>query len=153
VDVRSVRPPRNRIWRMSGTLLMLFWNGLRLNSDLYVLHDVEMLIVGLLLRLCGRHVLYDVHEFHADAMMEKPYLWQPLRPLVRIGITAFETCAARRVSGVMTATDTLREQFEKRGIAAITVRNCPISVSEASVQSRRRQADFNIIFAGSIYPA
>ena len=78
VRVLSLPKPRNRLLRMLGTLRV----GLlarRQRADLYVFHDPELILAGVLLKLLTRsRVVYDIHEIVAQQILTKEWLPRPL---------------------------------------------------------------------------
>ncbi len=52
----------------------MFFKALRVNAALYHLHDPELIPCGLLLRLMGRKVVFDIHENIAEDIFDKPWI-------------------------------------------------------------------------------
>ena len=52
---------------------------LQRQADVYHLHDPELLCIGLLLRLLGRHVVFDAHEDVSHQILDKGWISRPLR--------------------------------------------------------------------------
>lgn len=80
IRVIPLKRPRSRFGRMFGTVWRVWRQAAKERADVYHFHDPELLIVGLLLRLRGRKVIYDVHEDVAQQIKNKD--WVPLRHLV-----------------------------------------------------------------------
>lgn len=74
VQIIALRPYKSRLLRFLLTDTLLLLKALLLNATVYHLHDPELLPHGLLLKLLGKKVIYDVHEnVHAD-LAEKSWL-------------------------------------------------------------------------------
>lgn len=73
---------RGRLGRMATTARSVVQAGAALNADLYHLHDPELLIWAPMLRMRGKRVLFDMHEFLPGAIKDKKWIWKPLRPVV-----------------------------------------------------------------------
>ena len=84
VRIRVVSPYRNRTERMTRTVWGVYRAAARENADLYHFHDPELIFVGLLLKLRGKRVIYDVHEDMTRTMLRKRWLPAPLIPLLPI---------------------------------------------------------------------
>src|SRR5438874_7465423 len=74
VKVRGLGRSRGRMHRVTTKLLKMTWEALRLNADVYHFHDPELLTIGMLLRLVGKCVIYDVHEDLPRTVSYKTYL-------------------------------------------------------------------------------
>lgn len=74
---------KGRIQRMLRTAQAVTDYAAGLQADLYHLHDPELLLWAHRLRAKGRPVVFDMHEYLPGAIMDKPWIPVPLRPLVR----------------------------------------------------------------------
>ena len=73
VRIKAIRPPRTRWSRLSITLGQLWREAVRVDAEVYHLHDPELLPLGLWLRRRGKAVIYDVHDdFPALASIGQP---------------------------------------------------------------------------------
>ncbi len=93
-------------------------------------HDPELLPVGVLLRLLGRKVIYDVHEDMPLQILNKPWLSPWLRrPLAQAGALTEWLATRLLFSAVVAATPPIARRFAKR--STVTVQNFPeIETSE-----------------------
>ncbi|MDP2583723.1 MAG: glycosyltransferase family 4 protein [Candidatus Palauibacterales bacterium] len=115
---------------------------------IYHLHDPELLPVGLLLRLRGHPVVYDVHEDAPRQMRAKPWIPGPLRPAVA-GLTgAAERIAARWLSGIVVANPVSVQRFPPA--TTVLVRNFPRvepSPAEPTPYEERRP---DVVYVGAL---
>ncbi|MCY3792088.1 MAG: glycosyltransferase, partial [Gemmatimonadetes bacterium] len=84
----GVRVQTVPVARGTGQRILNLWRLLRvgLGADAACLHfhDPELLPVGAVLKLCGRRVIYDVHEHFPLVAMVRPWAPERLRrPLAR----------------------------------------------------------------------
>jgi glycosyltransferase involved in cell wall biosynthesis len=82
VHIVAVKPPRNRLERVTVTAFSVFLRALRTRADIYHLHDPELIPWGFVLRLLGKTVIFDVHEDFAQAAGVRSWIPRPLRGLV-----------------------------------------------------------------------
>ena len=82
VHIIAVKAPRNRLERVTVTAFQVFLRALRTKADIYHLHDPELIPWGLVLRLLGKTVVFDVHEDFAQAAGVRSWIPKPLRGLV-----------------------------------------------------------------------
>jgi len=54
--------PKNRLERMTKTVWQVYRKALQIQADIYHLHDPGLIPIGLLLKLHGKKVIYDMHE-------------------------------------------------------------------------------------------
>ncbi|MFA6303063.1 MAG: glycosyltransferase family 4 protein [Legionella sp.] len=97
-----------------------------LDASIYHFHDPELLPFGLLLKMQGKKVVYDVHEDVPRDVMTKEWLPKFLRPLLAWSIERVENFIACRLDAVVTATEHIGERFRKLGLDAVVVNNFPI---------------------------
>jgi len=97
---------------------------LRADCELVHFHDSELIPAGLFLRVCGRKVIYDVHENLPAAILSKPYLRSAtFRRALSKAINAIEKLAARGFDGLVAARPDIAETFRHGNIC--TLRNFP----------------------------
>src|SRR5208283_5204862 len=82
VAVISVRRRPGRFGRILISTVAVARAGLRLNADLYHFHDPELIPLGLLLRVLGKRVIYDVHEDLPRDILIKTWIPKRARSLV-----------------------------------------------------------------------
>jgi len=123
VQIRAVPKNASRGRRGLITLPRLFWRALRESGDVYHFHDPELIPVGLLLKLCGKTVVYDVHEDYPRAVLIKPWLPPAIRRLVSAAVSGIEAVAGWCFDGVVAATQTIADRFPAG--KTIVVRNYP----------------------------
>lgn len=74
VSIFPVNKPNSRIDRLLNTVNQVRKVAFTLDADLYHFHDPELIIVGLLLRIKGKKVVYDIHEDYLTSIQQKRYL-------------------------------------------------------------------------------
>ncbi len=129
VRIRAVPQPKGRAERVARTTWHVYRAALDENAALYHLHDPELLPVGLLLRLAGKRVLYDVHEDVPLQLRTKYWLPAALRWPMAFAAKTVEGVAARVLSGIVAATPTIAGKFPPG--KTVTVQNFPL-LSELS---------------------
>ena len=124
IHVRTVARAKSRPLRMTQTACNVAWQALRLRADLYHFHDPELIPVGLLLRCCGKRVVYDIHEDVPRDMLAKEYLHPWQRKLLASAVEALESIASRCFSALIAVTPTIEQRFASKS-PTILVRNYP----------------------------
>ncbi len=82
VQIHSVPSPRIRVERIVLTTLRVLMAALRERGELYHFHDPELIPVGLVLKLFGKRVIYDVHEDVPSQIRIKYWIPGWLKPCI-----------------------------------------------------------------------
>jgi glycosyltransferase involved in cell wall biosynthesis len=115
------------------------------NADVYHFHDPELMIVGLLLKLRGRKVIWDAHEHYPNSILDKYYISKSLRWLISRSFDRFERTVIRFFDYVIYTTPLVGARYEAMKVHCSRVENYPIiELSEA----RPKQPQEKIIYLG-----
>ncbi len=125
VQVRTVPLPAGRMERMRKTTRRLYEKALELDAHLYHFHDPEFLPFAKKLVKKGKTVLYDAHEDLPRQILSKEWIPKGFRGLVAGLVQRYEKGISARLSGIVTATDTIADRFRGRGVAVTAVKNFP----------------------------
>ncbi|MDG4867878.1 glycosyltransferase family 4 protein [Guyparkeria sp. 1SP6A2] len=113
---RFVRMTRGA-WRMHRAVRMR-------KPSIVHFHDPELIWVGLLLKLSGIKVVYDVHEDVPRQILGKHWLHPWVRRPVAALVEGLEWLAAKVFDGIVTATPTISRRFPAH--KTVTVQNFPV---------------------------
>ena len=123
VRIVPIARARGRLERMGRTGSRLYRAAVRERADLYHFHDPELLWVGVLLKLRGFRVIYDVHEDVPKQIMSKPWIPRWARPIISKAVHLVEQLGARIVDGIVAATPTIARKFP--AAKTVVVQNFP----------------------------
>ncbi len=125
VNIHDVGKLPGRINRMLKTTQKVYQMALKLDSDIYHLHDPELIPIGLKLLKQGKKVVFDAHEDLPKQVLSKPYLksWQA-RPLSWL-VKKFENYALAKYSGIVAATPFIRDKFTVINSCTVDINNYP----------------------------
>ena len=124
VRIRAISKPRNRIERFFLTSWRIYFEALKSGSTLYHFHDPDLIPVGLLLKISGKKVIYDVHEDVPKDILDKEYLPRIVRPVVAALAKLLEKVGAAAFDGIVTATPSISRKFP--GKKTLLVQNFPM---------------------------
>jgi glycosyltransferase involved in cell wall biosynthesis len=124
INICSIPKPHSRLWRMTITSIQIFFKAIRLNGYIYHFHDPELIFVGVLLKLLGKRVIYDVHEDLPNRVLSKPYIPTSLRALTSKIVKLVEHVAGIIVDRVVATTPTIANSFPSE--KTTLVRNFPV---------------------------
>jgi len=101
----------NRIKRIIVRSFLMYKRALKLRADIYHFHDPELMPIGLLLKLAGKKVIYDVHEDVPRQILRKKWIHKAFRKPVSICVRLLESMTARMIDAVVTVTPTIAARF------------------------------------------
>lgn len=127
VHLHAIKPGNGRRSRMTQIARQVYRVGLGLAADVYHFHDPELIPFGILLKLRGKRVIYDVHEDVPKDILVKTWIPPWLRKPVAFSAGMAEQLAGRFLDRVVTATATVARRFPKPKTAV--VQNFPVSDS------------------------
>jgi glycosyltransferase involved in cell wall biosynthesis len=121
VRIAPVAVRRSRLSRMTLGVWDILRAAVREHAQVYHFHDAELLFAGLLLRLTGAAVVYDVHEDVPRQILAKDWIAGPLRRVVSALAEGLEWAMARGMSGIVAATPEIGRRFRRSMV--VTVQN------------------------------
>jgi glycosyltransferase involved in cell wall biosynthesis len=124
VRLLGIGRPRGRVARMLAGAADCLRRAGEADADLYQFHDPELIRVGLALKRRGKQVVYDVHESHAESVLDRAYLPPWIRSFVSRRVAAAERAADARLDAVVAATPKIARQF--RNPRTVLVQNFPL---------------------------
>ena len=111
IKLVAVRPPRNRQERLTRTLFHVYRAALREDADIYHFHDPELMPIGLMLKLLGKKVIYDVHEDYAGTLDAKRWIPVALRGPAALGLQVSELSLAAFYDRIIAVTPKIAAKF------------------------------------------
>ena len=114
---------RNRFLRIFFSFVKMFFLAIRQKTHVYHFHDPELIPVGLLLRILGKKVIYDVHEDYPLDIQSR--YWLPLWMRIPVSwlLKQFETFSARFFNYIVSATPAIAERFKLINTNTVIVHN------------------------------
>jgi len=148
IEIVPLPKSHNRALRMMR-IITAFRLALRQKADIYHFHDPELLPVGWLLnKWTGKTVIYDVHEHHPNAIMDKPWIPKKLRPILKKCLELIEPVFVHSLSAVIYTTPIVGERYIQMVGRTERVENLPLLSVFSDFKRVEKKGDKIII----IYP-
>ncbi|MBN1201443.1 MAG: glycosyltransferase family 4 protein [Anaerolineae bacterium] len=146
------RPPAHRAWRRWFRLPGVWRRARREDADVYLIHDPELTPVGLLLKLGGRRVVYDVHEHVPYQILDKAWIPRRLRPALAWLYDHYERAIVGRFDAIMAAFEQIADRFPRAD--PVIIRNVPEVDRWQPAHPADPSADGTLIaiYAGAVQP-
>ena len=152
VEVIPLPLVKRRLLRFLS-LPRVFWRALRLNGDVYHLHNPDTLPIALLLKLLGRRVIYDSHEDFSKDILERQWIPRMLRPFLAKWIPFLEGVVGRVADRSIAPIPSVRRLL---GNKAVMIENLPVSQGPlvdrayAYAETLPNDAYFRVVYVGTI---
>lgn len=151
VQIHSVPCTSNRLVRIFKTSKEVYSKAVAIDANLYHFHDPELVFVGVLLKLRGKKVIYDVHEDVPRQILSKYWIKKPLRKIISWLFEIIENWAAHRYDGIVTATPYINKRFLTLGCKTVNINNYP-SINELHTTDRDwSQKEQSVCYVGGIF--
>lgn len=153
VHIIDTGKPAGRLTRMLYSTQRVYSAALKLDADIYHIHDPELLPKAMKLRRRGKKVIYDAHEDLPEQLKTKTYLNPSFQRILGYLAEKYLSYCAYRLSAIVTATDHIAGKFSKNNKSTITLFNYPL-LSEFKLSNPKKSNESNhFAYVGSISEA
>lgn len=126
VSIYGVKKTNSRLFRAFNSSIAIYKKIKNIHPDYVHLHDPELLFLGLYLSIFSKcRVVYDVHEDLPKQIMNKHWINKLIRPLIAKVANFIELSVAKRIYGVVCATNQIAKRFEVVNKNTIVLYNYP----------------------------
>lgn len=152
VELISIAVESSRLKRMFQSTLIAFNKALYLNAKIYHFHDPELIPIGILLRLMGKKVIYDVHEDLPRQLISKEWINAWLRYPLSLLVELMEWISSRLFfSAIVTVTPTIAARFPSS--KTVLIQNFPkLNELKANTEILWSERSDQVIYVGGIEP-
>ncbi len=149
VKVRAIAKPAIRSARFLTTTTAVFKCALAEKADLYHFHDPELIPAGLVLKLLGRRVVYDIEEDTPAQILSKNWIPRLIRRPLAAAVRTIQRVGAKMFDAVIVAEPLQGKPL--RPLPVTVVQNLPILSEFQPIDSRKyRQRTRTIVYVGGL---
>jgi glycosyltransferase involved in cell wall biosynthesis len=134
----------------------VFIQALRINADVYHLHNPDTLMIAAGLKMLGRKCIYDTHEDFSRRILARTWLPRPIRPIMARAVTLVERISSRYVDACIV---TQPEVLSRLSRSTVVIGNPPrldpalfARVKRLSKSIRKDFSGLRAVYIGSITP-
>jgi len=150
VRIVALPKPKNRFIRIFVLIWRVFYLALSQKADVYHFHDPELIIVGIILRILGKKVIYDIHEDISKQILSKYWIPNFLKKFISFYVKKIEIFSVSKFSKIICATPFISDNFKFSNKINI-VQNYPITkVNKLSNIKPYNLRDNQIVYIGDI---
>jgi glycosyltransferase involved in cell wall biosynthesis len=150
VRIIPLPKPSNRFERMTKTSWKLFRLALKQKAAIYHFHDPELIPIGVVLKILGKKVIYDVHEDYPKQILYKEWIGSYIfRKIASVVFGIFEKFSVKTFNSVVAATPDIAKNFPED--RTMTLKNLSILELIDKAEPDNHKVDKPvIIYAGGI---
>ncbi len=90
IKIIPLKRSYNRFFRMTVTMTEMIIKCIRVNADIYHIHDPELLLLARLLKYLGKVVIFDMHEEMPASILSKAWIHPKLRNTISVMYSKME---------------------------------------------------------------
>jgi len=150
VKIIALPKPRNRFMRIFGLTWQTLFLALHQRADIYHFHDPELISIGVLLRLLGKKIIYDVHEDLPKQVLNKEWIGNvSIRKVAAFVMNIIEQIGASFFNRIVVVTSDISRKFPKN--KTVILRNYPIlKLIDNTTPANYKKNKPVIIYAGGL---
>jgi len=141
-----------RFYRFFIKNWIILFKSIRINAMLYQFHDPDLILIGLILKLIGKKVVYDVLENVCLDILSKEWIFPPIRKVISLIVKFTEWFSLHFFDAIIAAGKDIQFQshFRKFHNKIILIRNYPtITISAIEIFPKPKDK-IRFIYAGGI---
>lgn len=143
--------PRSRLERFTSTQWRVYRKALKEKGDIYHFHDPDLIFVGLILKLHGKRVIYDVHENYRNVVLSREWLPRSFRRFVSYAVAAIEWVAGKVFDGIVSAVPAIARLFpETKNTTVCNFPDARWAGTRESTVGQRETRRGSVVYVGGI---
>ena len=151
VHIIPLPDKKGRFYRFFVKDWLVLVRAIKLNAKIYHIHDPELIFIGIILKILGKRIIYDVHEDVSKQILNKEWLGPYfIRKSIAVFFKFIEHTFSLCFDGIVAATEGIAKKFPKQ--KTVVARNFPILklIDKTEPIKENRGNKFIIIYAGGL---
>ncbi|MGE4285567.1 MAG: glycosyltransferase [Phycisphaerae bacterium] len=139
---------KGKLLRVTAPCRLLCYALADRDCSVYAIHDPDMIKIGVLLKLMGKHIVYDIHDDYEATV--KTIMYKFGKPLAYIASKLwwfYEKSLTKYFDGVTVADRHLEQKFKWK--SPVVLSNSP-PLNFTGVADTSHENTFNMIFVGGV---
>lgn len=137
-----------RISRMTKTVKKVFQKAVELDSDIYHLHDPELIPIGLKLKKMDKKVIFDIHENTDLQILEKEWIPFFLRKSISYMFRKYEDYTCKKFDLLIVPQEAMYLKYKKLA-KTIVIGNFPNKIEKFDL-SLKQSSKFDLLYSGGL---
>ena len=147
VEIRSLRPAKGRLSRMTGLCWKMYRKAKLQNADIYQFHHPDLIPAGLLLKLSGKKVIYYTLECYHEKILSMRWIPTKLRPALSVAFALYERITSAAWDHVIAPDRYAAKAFTGRPISVVP--NYPLLAPVEPIEAGPRNKR-TLIYVGGL---
>lgn len=145
INILSIPKIKSTLLRVLILPWIVLYKGLKTNGQIYHFHDPELIFVGLILRLCKKTVIYDIHEDNLSLIHTRSYIPKIFRSVTVFLVYFFEFIAEKCMIVILA-----ESYYQKRFREGLVIKNYPIITGNRTSITNNNSIENKLIYTGKI---
>lgn len=148
VKIIPLPKPKNRLERFVFTDLRVLRLALNENASIYHFHDPELIPVGLVLKVLGKKVIYDVHEDYQQFFLARDWLSPFLKNVFAHSWWIFEKSSSFFFDHIIAVAKNWSEKFPEKNVTVVS--NAPPLNFLRTLPEKQSGDAFKVVYVGTL---
>jgi glycosyltransferase involved in cell wall biosynthesis len=149
IQVIQVILPKNRLKRMAVVTFKMFAKADKVGAKVYHFHDPELMFCGVLLRLTGKKVVFDIHENVRLSFKTKEWIPKAFRAISAGIYFLIERFCLLFFNRLILAEESYQKYYPER--KSTVVLNYPV-YNKIELSDKIFQPPYRFVYAGVVHP-
>ncbi|SKB70711.1 Glycosyltransferase involved in cell wall bisynthesis [Parapedobacter luteus] len=160
LNILDVGSKKGHLHRMSVVCYKIYRLALKLEAQIYQIHDPELILVAYFLFKKGKKIIYDIHEDYRTSILQKKYIWKPARRLIARIYDRIESFAIKRFTILLA--EKYYKEFSSKGVTILNYPiisnndkdcNAPVSETSEHQSNNSKNEQIKLLYTGNVTEA